>query len=524
MRLFLRMRMLLKDLYPRSAGQGQLLMRAPLAAGWLWLAFFTYVILLGIGCIRHEMWTDELHSWNLSKGSGSYAELLFNKRYEGHPPGWYTLLWVLSKFTHRVAFIQLLQWFIALTTVFILLFFSPIPSRSKVLIPFGYYFLWEYGVFSRNYNIAILLAFCVCVIIRKEFRFKDVLYYALLFLLSNIHLLGALLAISLQGYYLMQEKERGRPLRVLVLHAGLAVLVLLPSVWLSLPPSERHSYGLLRQTAGYRFRAFYEMPIRAFLPIPAWWKDHFWNSHFLLTLKDQYFFTTFFLSLVALLLILPVYRCLRDEPKSLALFTTNLGLSLLVGTFLTSLLTARHSGFVFVGFLIAYWLYCKDKPVSDHWISPINLLLALQLAGGLFAFSQDVRRPFSNGFMVPGLLREVPAGQKWVTDYWTFTAVVAYTDHPAYCVDMKKALPFIVWGVDIPTIEKDTNRYTNGLNLLFARKDLRQIYLITHAPLEMLERADSQLHTAYRFSLVDSRTGAIDDGSDLYLFRIEPVH
>jgi hypothetical protein len=31
------------------------------------------------------------------------------------------------------------------------------------------------------------------------------------------------------------------------------------------------------------------------------------------------------------------------------------------------------------------------------------------------------------------------------------------------------------------------------------------------------------LASSYRLSLVDSRVGAIDKGSDLYLFRIEPI-
>jgi hypothetical protein len=497
--------------------------RPPLARERLWLIFFIYVILLGIGCINHEMWTDELNSWDISKGSGSYAELLFNRRYEGHPPGWFTLLWALSKFTHDVSSIQVLQWLIALTTVFLLLFFSPIPSRSKVLIPFGYYFLWEYGVFSRNYNIAILLAFFICMIIRREFRYKLVLYYLLLFLLSNIHLLGILLAISFHGYYLLLEKERGKSFGTLAAHAVLAVLILLPSIWLGLPPGYGHGHDLPQQPAAYRFRTLYEMPLRAFLPIPAWWKAHFWNSHFLLALSDKPVLSASIFLPVTLALLFLAYRYLWDEGKSRALFTINLVSSLLIGTSLVSLLTSRYSGFIFIGFLVAWWLYCEEKPVADDWLQPINLFLFLAIAGGLFAFWQDLRRPFSNDGKVVELLREVPAGQEWVTDFWTFTPVVAYTDRPAYCVDMGKELSFIVWGVDIPALQKDANRYTHGLNRLFEQQGLRQVYLITHAPLDMLEGADGQLRTTYTFSLVDGRTGSIDTGGDLYLFRIQRI-
>src|SRR6202012_3972107 len=115
--------------------------------------------------------------------------------------------------------------------------------------------------------------------------------------------------------------------------------------------------------------------------------------------------------------------------------------------------------FVFIGFLIAYWLFCAEHPVADKWTNPVNLLLLFQLAGGLFSWWQDIRRPFSYSYLVTDLLREVPAGDKWVTDYWTMNTVVAYTDHPAYCVDMGKPLSFILWSKDMSEMDKKPYRY-----------------------------------------------------------------
>lgn len=491
---------------------------------WIWTVFILYTVILGIGCMRHELWGDELHSWNLAKGSGSFADLIANRRYEGHPPLWHFLLWTISKFTHDVRYMQVLQWSIAVAAVYILLFYSPIPSRTKMLIPFGYYFLWEYGVFSRNYMIAILLAFAICVVLRKKFRGWALAYYGLLFLLSNTHLLGVLLAASLHAYYLLLEKQRGKNYTWLAGHAALAMLVLLPSFFLILPPPESQTnvHALMHGAADRRFSTIYEMPIRAFLPIPAWWQEHFWNSQFLLYFKDSVAGAKTAYTLIAILLLLYVYGCLSLSRKSIALFTINLLSSFVLSIGIVSLLNARYSGFLFVGFLLAYWLLCSERPVRDRWINPVSILLAIQLAGGLFAFIQDLRRPFSHAAEVTDLLKEVPAGVPRVTDYWTMNTVVAYTDHPAYCIDMQRELSFILWGSDIAAMQKERHRYTDGLTPMFAQPGVRQIYMVTHAPMEALTRVDDRLAAGYQLTMIDSRTGAIDKGSDLYLYRITP--
>src|SRR5690606_884814 len=104
-------------------------------------------------------------------------------RYEGHPPLWYIILWCISKFTHNLAAVQGVHFFIAAAPVFFILFFSRIPLVTRILIPFGYYYLFEYAVLSRNYAAAILLATLICVIMRRNFRYKTAWYYLLLLLL-----------------------------------------------------------------------------------------------------------------------------------------------------------------------------------------------------------------------------------------------------------------------------------------------------------------------------------------------------
>ncbi|WP_315817329.1 hypothetical protein [Paraflavitalea speifideaquila] len=56
------------------------------------LCFCGYVLLAIAALFYHEPWGDEIHSWNIAKGSASYLDLIQNSRYEGHPPAWYTIL------------------------------------------------------------------------------------------------------------------------------------------------------------------------------------------------------------------------------------------------------------------------------------------------------------------------------------------------------------------------------------------------------------------------------------------------
>src|SRR4051794_7562367 len=110
--------------------------RSSLSKPGMRIIFFLYCITLAYAMSHHELWGDEIHSWNIAKASLSYSDLISNIRYEGHPPIWYTILWSVSKFTHDVSYIKGAQFIIAASVVFLVLFFSPFPTVTRILIPF----------------------------------------------------------------------------------------------------------------------------------------------------------------------------------------------------------------------------------------------------------------------------------------------------------------------------------------------------------------------------------------------------
>ena len=490
-----------------------------------WLVFLVFFFLSAYAISRHELWGDEVHCWNISKGSSSYSDLIHNRRYEGHPPAWFTILWTISKFTHNVAYMQAAQWTLAVAATALLCFFSPLPLIARILIPFGYYFLWEYDVFSRNYVLGILFAFCICLIIRKEFRGKLILYYLLLFCLSNVHLLATLLAASLHFYFLLFQLEKKKSRSFLLTHLLLGGLVLLPALLFISPPSDGQTnlhFWLDRWTV-QQLKDLAQAPVRAFLPMPAWWKYSFWNTEFLLQATDEHPRFRFIRPIAALSLIALVFLFFRKEKKSMALFACNLLLSLILAAVIISLTSMRYAGYIYISFIVAAWLYCYERPITGNNRKILYLLLGVQVIAGVFAVTRDIRYPFSNLYRMKELVREVPAGKRWVTDYWTMNGVVAFMDQPAYCVDMQKELSFVLWGPDIVFIQKNPHRYSDGFRNLFQKTGLKTVYMVTMSPPGMLAGADDQLAGAYHITLIDQREGAIEKGSNLYLYQFNPL-
>lgn len=476
------------------------------------------MLVSGYTMAHHEPWGDEVFTWNIAKSSGSYPQLIENRKFEGHPPVWVTILWVISKFTHKVGYMQLVQWVIASLAAGLIIFYSPFPTLTKVLVCFGYYFLFEYAVLSRNYGTAILLICSICIVLGKEFRYKTLLYYVLLFLLSNVHLLAILLAASLHLYSLLSYRSKKK----LLVHVLAGGVIFLPAVYFILPPSDStvnigHTF---QRWNIHLLTATVEAPLRALLPVQAWWNYHFWNTEFLIEAKHGHGILKIANLVCTIGLIVLAFFILRKSRRSLILFGTNLFLNLLLSATVFPLTSARYAGFIFIGFFVACWLHYYERSLPVTTKRLLNALLAVQLAAGVFAVFRDIRLPFSNLYKIRELAGEVPAGERLVTDYWTMNGYVAYFDTPAYCIDMGRELSFVSWGPDIIAIQNNPHRYTDGVHRLFQQEHKQEVYMISVASPQMLDQADSSFSEALHVVQIDSREGAIEKGSNLYLYKI----
>lgn len=487
----------------------------------LWLTLGVYIFVACYTMLHHEPWGDELHSWNLAKGSNTFPDLIQNRKYEGHPPVWHIILWLISRFTHNPLYMQLVHVVIAISAVFLLLFYSPFSTVVKVLIPFGYYFIFEYAILSRNYIPGVWAGFLICIILTKQFRLKVLLYYVLLMVMSYTHLFAMVLAGSLHVYFIMSVMEDKRK-RALMIHLFLGAIVFLSAIYFIKPPAN-NDLALASWMDSWntdRLAIAAQSPLRAFVPLPAWWKFHFWNQHFLLELHAQYKILKFVSPLVSLGLLFLITYILKGERKSLILFILNVAVTFIIGN-IYPLTTQRYVGFIFVGFIIACWLHLKDKPMVKSKHAIIVILLAIQIISGIFVAVKDIRLPFSNNYRIKELLDKVPPGGKVVTDYWALISANAYMDKAYYCVDLEKEYTFIQWGSDMVDMRKKPYRYYTGVHNLFLKQQgLQALYLISNSSPEVLLSIDKKLFTEYNVAIIGQQNDAIEKWSNLYLYRI----
>lgn len=487
-----------------------------------WVVFLIYIALSLFAILRHEIWFDELHSWNIARNSMTIADVIANSRYEGHPPVWYIILWSISRVTTDMAWMQVAQWLLITSAVFVLIFFSSFPLLTRILIPFGYFFLFEYAVLSRNYAIGLLLAFCICLVMRCNLRYKTLLYYVLLFVLANTHVLGLILAGSLHLYFLLLNKEKAAKPGTLLLHCLLGLVVLLPTTYFIFPPSDSMltlQEFLRRIHIKERSAIMALAPFRSFIPVPAWWQYNFWNTQFLLEAQQQYRLLKLVTLLASLAVPLLAFYILKDNRKSLIVFIANLAATLVLG-FVFPLTHIRYTGFIFIGFIVAYWLYTTEIAPGKKVSYLVNTLLVVQLIAGVFAISRDIRYPFSNACHAREILKEVPAGEKLVTDFLAADVLSAYTGKAFYCVDLQRELSFLQWKAEYSAIWIKQDHYYNGMKGLLERDGMKDVYFISTRSQKELNQMDKKLLQAFRLELVDKRGNAIEKWSNLYLYRV----
>ncbi len=121
------------------------------------IAFTAYVIGLIVIVLFHEEWFDEAQAWEIAR-CASLKDILFKiPHYEGHPPLWHLLLVPFAKtgmpFKFSLHFLAIL---FSTSAMGLLIFKSPFPRIIRCLLPFTYFFFYQYGVVARPYSLMML--------------------------------------------------------------------------------------------------------------------------------------------------------------------------------------------------------------------------------------------------------------------------------------------------------------------------------------------------------------------------------
>ncbi len=159
-----------------------------------WTALFVFAAVYIMISIFHEPWFDEAQAWQIAKCADIKDILFVIPHYEGHPPFWWLLLSIPAKL--GVPFeigLKSVGFLISVVSVFLILFRMPYPRLMRLILPFSYFILYQYGVIVRPYSL-MLLAFLLLVLAFPEKDNRPWLLTGLLFFLCLTSAYGIVFA------------------------------------------------------------------------------------------------------------------------------------------------------------------------------------------------------------------------------------------------------------------------------------------------------------------------------------------
>ncbi len=368
---------------------------------------------LGIyGMMHHELWLDESHHWLLARDSVSFADLVKNTRYEGHPILWNLLLYGITRLTLNPLWMQLFHLFLAVSAVAAFLRNAPFSLAFKTLFVFGYFFFFEYFLISRNYMIGVLFLFIACSYFGKREK-NFTLVCVFLALAANTHLMFTVIAFAL---FLTMQFEHWQDKRLLKPTYFVGTIIFIFALFIAalqiIPPSDSaflHSASS-SPLSGKFIKGFISL-FKGLITVPDFRTIHFWNSNLIVNLSKP---VASFFGLAAYLLPLVLFR---NRKTLFFVYTALLGTQ--VFFFLTQLGATRYDGMTYIIFIIALWI---DRYYADAFATKRKLklpsvlqslrnpivysILILHCCSGIYAYSMDFRLPFAGSKATAGLLRQ----------------------------------------------------------------------------------------------------------------------
>ena len=122
-----------------------------------WLILGLYMGLLVIIMCFHEPWLDEAQAWQIARCISLKDLFTTRTHYEGHPPLWHLILMPFAKLGMPYEFsLKGVSFVISSISMGLIIFRAPFPKIVRYLLPFNYFFFYQYGVISRNYCLMTL--------------------------------------------------------------------------------------------------------------------------------------------------------------------------------------------------------------------------------------------------------------------------------------------------------------------------------------------------------------------------------
>jgi hypothetical protein len=197
-----------------------------------WSVVVCYALLVAITCARHEPWADEAHSWLLGRDTSLIALWTRMAGLEGSPALWQSLLHVLNRVGLPYAGLSFVSGVLGMIAVWLLVFRSPLPLWTRLLLPFTFYLAYQYAVVARSYTLLPPPLFA-CAWLYRDVRHNVGRLTALLCLMAAVSVHGFVLSVAIWLGMLLTIDRRAAWKSCVVY-----VVLLAAIAWSAWPPSD----------------------------------------------------------------------------------------------------------------------------------------------------------------------------------------------------------------------------------------------------------------------------------------------
>ncbi len=383
-----------------------------------WYVLTGYAVIVGYTVAHHEPWFDEAQSWLLARDL-SLLRLWFHfLRYEGTPGLWQTILWLANSLHLPYAAIGWIGAGIAICGMFVFLKYAPFPDIIKVLLPFSFFFVYQYAVVARSYVLLPLCAFLTAHFYRSA-RKNTYGFVAALSLLANVSAQGCMIAVGLgmayaisfvRNWKTMDGGERRRHL----IGAGIFAAVLLMVAVIVMPPKDVSFIDLHLARPGTWLPTILKMVVGG-------------------ALVDQWLISA---------IIIVVFAAWCASRKALASFA--LPFLLLMLFFARIFVNLWHHGSLLVAMLAALWIAWPSPDEQTHWrlwpkfacwgvAAVLTGVIGVQMVWAWKTVNYDVRFPYSGSRDAALYLKSVHADSASVYGFgFSSVAVLPYFSRNIY--------------------------------------------------------------------------------------------
>lgn len=132
------------------------------------LAWCAYVAFLWREIITHDKWRDEGRAWLIALDSATPLDVVRNMRYDGKPPLWNLILWVLIQITPSYAAIKVIPLAIAPIAGWLIVRTRSLGLVERIGLLSTFILTGGYMVLSRDYVVMMVLLLAIVLWMQVE--------------------------------------------------------------------------------------------------------------------------------------------------------------------------------------------------------------------------------------------------------------------------------------------------------------------------------------------------------------------